>query len=98
MAEDEIEAYLQAGADDDEEVEDEGARYEVWPENWETVQAFLALSTQWRVNAFTGKFLGLIYSSVESTLRMMKIDNTPEVFHGLRVMEAAALEALNRGR
>jgi hypothetical protein len=87
--------------------DDEG----VWPENWETVQAFLAVSLQWRVvsrggGGFAGMgggviapmvpmFVGLDYAGVRAGLDAEGITVTPELWRGLRVMEAAACAVLN---
>ena len=39
-------------------------------------------------------YQGLDYTAVESVLRTLKIRDRAEVFNGVRVMEAAALEVL----
>ncbi len=95
VPEDEIDAYLN-GNDDGEEDAETGAGYEVFPDNWETVQVFLVLASQWRRDPMTGRLEGLNYPSVESAMRMMKIESTAEVFHGVRVMEFAAMRVLNK--
>jgi hypothetical protein len=97
VAEDEIESYLH-GDDEDEGDPDEVDPYEVFPENWDAVRVFQALTSQWRRDSFTGIFEGLNYPSVESVLHMMKIENTADVFRDIRVMEFAARKELNRGR
>jgi len=86
----------------------------VWPDNWEIVQAFLAVCLQWRVvnrggggfaSAFGGSiapvlplFIGLDYSAVRAGLDAEGIKVTPELWRGLRVMEAEACTALNEDR
>lgn len=66
------------------------------PENWDTLLLFLALATQWRIGGMGG-FLGLDYSAVESTLRLMGLwRRRAELFSGLQVMERAALPVLNK--
>lgn len=72
--------------------------FEVWPENWQVVEVFYALTTQWRVSlGWRGKvYQGLDYTAVESVLRMLKVRNRAEVLSGLMVMEGAALKVLNR--
>lgn len=64
-------------------------RQEVWQCNWMTVHLFAALGTQWRVGA-----TGLDYAAIAPTARLMGIKLTPARFAGLRVMEAATLEAM----
>lgn len=61
----------------------------VLPENWETVNVFLACSTQWTRLA-DGRPSMLRYEAVESVMRMMKVDPA-DVFWRMRVMEQAAL-------
>lgn len=68
---------------------------EVWPENIETVEVFLACRTQWRRDAMNGALLGLRYADVAATLDMLAVGERKEVFEGIRVMEAEALEVLN---
>lgn len=67
--------------------------FEVHPDNWEIVQLFLALSTQW-VIAGMGSYVGINYCAVEPTARLAGIEMTPDVFGGLRLMESAALEKM----
>lgn len=76
--------------------------FEVYPENWDAVQLFLALSTQWRAVAFgtlaSARVLhtGLDYTAVESVARLTGIPRSRRaaVFQQLRVMEEAALDVL----
>ena len=67
---------------------------EVWPDNWASVQVFASLSTQWNVGP--GGVVGLRYESMPVVRECFGIgaDEWPEVFHNLRVMEAAAVELL----
>ncbi|MEA3265208.1 MAG: DUF1799 domain-containing protein [Pseudomonadota bacterium] len=87
----EVLATLQAGRERDE--------FEVWPENWDTVVAFEVVSTQWRGPAFMADgrayWQGLDYTGVEAGLRLAGIAATPDLFVGLRLMEAAARNQLN---
>jgi hypothetical protein len=75
--------------------QEEAKRFEVWPENWDTVQFFMRLGTQWRYNT-AGHATGLNYPSVESMLRILKIKNKVEMMAGLQIMERAVLETLSR--
>lgn len=76
--------------------------FEVYPENWDAVQLFLALSTQWRAVAFgtmaSARVLhtGLDYTAVESVARLTGIPRSRRaaVFQQIRVMEEAALDVL----
>lgn len=75
----------------------------IWPENVATVQAFLAVSTQWRVVSVGGAgfapampmFIGLDYAGVRVSLDMMGITVSPTLWRGLQTMENAAGQALN---
>lgn len=68
--------------------------FEVWEENVPALEVFVRLATQWKIGAMGG-FLGLDYSAVEATLRMLRIENTAEVFDSIQAMELAALPVLN---
>ena len=74
----------------------------VWSENLDTVMAFLAVASQWRVVSIGGGmapsqpvFLGLDYVAVRTGLDAEGVTVTPELWRGLRVMEEAAAAALN---
>lgn len=72
--------------------------FEVFPDNWVTAQAFMALTTQWRV--IVGErvaYQGIDYAAIGAVLAMSEIPDAQraEVFAGLRVMERAALPILN---
>lgn len=83
-----------------EEDESDQDLFLVYPCNWQTVQAFLRLTRSWSVAAgMTGLiYLGLRPEACESVLRLMQIPESDKlaVFDGLRVMESAALEVMNR--
>jgi hypothetical protein len=71
----------------------------VWPENWQTVEVFVAMGTQWNVSAGMGgsRLIGLRYESLPAVMRYCGVQ-TParaDVFAGLRTMERAALEVAN---
>lgn len=65
------------------------------------VEAFLAVSSQWRTGlvAFAGAvqtiWIGLDYAGARAGLEAAGIEVTPELWHGLRIMEAAAAGARN---
>ncbi len=66
--------------------------FAVWPENWDAVQAFLAVQTQW-ATGFSGP-TGLDYSRVRAGWELAGIAVTPELFHQLRIMELTVLDTL----
>jgi len=66
----------------------------VFEENWESVELFLKLATQWRVGGMGG-FLGLDYASVDAVFRIYKVKNRPERLDDIRVMELSAVGILN---
>lgn len=76
--------------------------FSVYPENWQAVQVFLAMSTQWRTVAFSsvgGARLiqtGIDYTALEPVLRLLgvKPKRRAALFQKLRIMEEAALDAL----
>jgi hypothetical protein len=62
------------------------------------VHAFVTVASQWRVVATPlGEllYLGLDYAGVSAGLAAESIAVTPELWRGLRIMEAAARDALN---
>lgn len=71
---------------------------DVWPENWQALQVFTAMGTQWRTG-FSGA-IGLDYSALPEVWRRTKTQpaERDEVFQCLRVMEGAALEHMDRMR
>ncbi|MEW5729143.1 MAG: DUF1799 domain-containing protein [Pseudomonadota bacterium] len=91
-----IEAWRAALAEED------GEDFAVWPENWPTVEVFLALSTQWRWTVAMSQAgavpipSGIDYTAIEPTLRLMGREPSPAMFADLRAMEAAALEVLTK--
>lgn len=73
--------------------------FEVLPENWDAVEVFTSLGTQWKksvVSSLSGGgvfYEGLDYSAVEAVLRMFgfKRKRHRVLFGAVRVMERAAL-------
>lgn len=70
--------------------EETNKQYEIFEENWETVDLFLRLTSQW--NYSQGACIGLNYQSVEFLFRVRKTKNRNEILDGLQVMEFAALK------
>lgn len=68
---------------------------EVWPENVQAVNAFVAMGTQWRCGP--GGAYGLDYGVMPQTLRMLGIPRAkwPELFDAIREMEDAALKEMH---
>jgi len=62
---------------------------DVWPCNWNTVQLFMAMSTQWRVS-MNGP-IGLDYVALPVVSRALGIRITPKRMAGIRIMESEAL-------
>jgi hypothetical protein len=86
----------------------------VWPANVAIVEAFLAVSTQFRVTSIGGGgfagmggaliepvkplAMGLDYSAVRVCLDALGVAVTPDLWRGLQVMEVAACAALNESK
>ena len=79
-------SYLSAEEDED---------FAVFPQNWDTTQLFLSVSTQWRVAA-GGAVLGLDYSAVDVAIQRLDLELTPDHFRGLQQMESAAMTEINK--
>lgn len=71
---------------------------EIWPDNIQSVNVFVAMSTQWR-SGMAGA-TGLDYGVLPAVLRLTAVPRAAwsEVFESLRVMEDAALEVMRRKR
>lgn len=71
--------------------------FEVLPQAWDALRAFLDCETQWRVAAGFGGviWLGLDYAAVEIVLRRKRLADG--VFDDLQVMERAALDVFSEG-
>ena len=65
----------------------------VWEENWETLQMFLRMQTQWRIG-FSGP-TGLDYAALEWLCKLYPVEDPAFLFEGLQLMEAAALTTFN---
>jgi hypothetical protein len=79
----------------DEDVED----FEVWPENWQIVEVFLAMSDQWRwTGGMEPRRAGLDLTALPVVYEGLGVHRKqrPEVFRGLKLMAATALEVMNR--
>jgi hypothetical protein len=90
---------LVAAEEEDHEEEDDEL-FGVWPENWKSVQLFMACATQWDtvpLGGMQGGFLyaGLNYSKVRDTMEMLGVKRKAEMLEDLRVMEAEAKVVLN---
>ncbi len=66
----------------------------MWPDNLQSVNVFIAMSTQWRL-AMSGA-TGLDYNALPAVLRMTDVarKDWSEIFEDLRIMEDAALNTM----
>lgn len=74
--------------------QDEG----LWPENVAAVTAFLVVSNQWRCTGGPGGVVwhGMDYTAAEAGLRLANVTVTPGLWSDVQMIEAGAVEALNR--
>ncbi len=68
--------------------------FEVWPENWDAVQMWCRVQTQWRASA--GGVIGLDYSVLEWLLRLYEVKDQRALLEDLQIMEGAALAEMHR--
>lgn len=68
------------------------ADFEVWEENWQVVEMFLRLQTQWRVGM--SGLIGLDYAVAEWLFRLYSVTQPVSVLEDLQVMESAVLTAV----
>lgn len=66
----------------------------MFKENWPAVELFLRAQTQWRTSV--GGVTGLDYAGVVALTKIYSVDNLPDVFLDLQVMEATAMVILNK--
>jgi len=74
------------------------AEFEVLPENWEALDAFLRVSTQWRITSGANRlfYQGLDYSAVVPKLKLVHPLNTDDLFKKVQLIEQGALAELNQ--
>jgi Phage related hypothetical protein (DUF1799) len=74
----------------------DAAVFGVWPDNFAAVNAFISLTTQWRVG-FAGA-TGLDYGALIPVFRMTKIPRADwsDIFESIRVLEDATLVLMRR--
>lgn len=70
------------------------AGVDVWPQNFDAVRVFEALSSQWRVG--TGGASGLDYQVLPTVLRIFDIKRKQwrDIFDCIRIMEMEAMRAM----
>lgn len=75
-----------------------GAPVEIWPDNVQAVNVFVAMSTQWRVGM--GGATGLDYAALPVVMRLAGVPpaDRAEVFDAVRAMEEAALTTMRETR
>lgn len=69
--------------------------FEVWPENADTVAAFLRLQTQWIVGPMGG-LVGMNYQGIAAMFDILQTSNRSEIFEGLQIMEQAVVSVLSK--
>lgn len=73
-----------------------GQDFEVWEENWDAVNMFLRLQTQWRVSF--GGLLGLDYVAAKWLFDVYSVNDHKEMLDALMIMERAALSAISEDK
>jgi hypothetical protein len=74
----------------------ESNNFEVWEENWEIVEMFMRMQTQWNVG-MSGA-VGLNYPSLEWLCKLYAVQDPLKIFEGIRIMEASALKCFTEQR
>lgn len=72
----------------------EAEDFDVWPEHEHPVLMFLRCQTQWRSTA--GGVIGLDYSVVLQVMALYDVPNRRDVLEDLQIMEARAVEIMNK--
>ncbi|MFD1914112.1 DUF1799 domain-containing protein [Halodurantibacterium flavum] len=71
----------------------------LWPDHVDAALAFLAISGQWRGLALADgsvRWIGLDYTAAQAGLALAGLTVTPELWSEIRLIEAGAVEELNR--
>lgn len=76
------------------------ASVDIWPENWQALQVFCAMGTQWRVSAGMSGLIwtGLDYTAlpvVEARLGVVRAERA-DLFSRVRIMESSARSEMNK--
>ena len=70
------------------------ADFEVWEENWDIVEMFLRMQTQWQVG-MAGP-VGLNYAALEWLCKLYPVKDPAFLFEGVQLMEVTALSCLHK--
>lgn len=70
------------------------AEFGVWEENWQIVEMFLRMQTQWRIG-FSGP-TGLDYAPLEWLCKLYSVEDPAFLLEGLQLMEVTALSCFNK--
>lgn len=66
----------------------------IYPDNWQAVNIFCDMSTQWRVGM--GGATGLDYAALPAVLNIRRVKNREDVFECLQIMERAILAEMTQ--
>jgi hypothetical protein len=69
----------------------------VWPEHWEAVRVFLAMTTQWRRVGMDAVAVGLDYAALPAVCQALGVTLDEDRLGVLRVLEAEAVAAMAKG-
>lgn len=72
----------------------EPVEFAIWPDNFDTVQMFMDVQTQWRTTS--GGVMGLDYGVVLSLLSLKGATDPIALLRDLQVMEMRARELINQ--
>ena len=72
----------------------------LWPEHVAAFRAFLAVCGQWHIVAGMsgGRVTGLDYARAQAGFALAGFDVSPDLWSEIRLIEAGAVEEMNRGR
>lgn len=71
-----------------------GDEFELWEEHLPVVELFMRCIRQWRVVGES--FLGIDYSALEMVSKLMGMDLTLDLLDDFQIMEARAVEHMNK--
>jgi hypothetical protein len=72
--------------------------FEVWPDNWQALDVFMSMGTQWRVGVSGAT--GLDYGVLRDVMALRRVPKAEqaELFDWLRLMEGEALGQMREAK
>lgn len=70
--------------------------YLVEHENWDALEIFYRMQTQWDIHWFTGQKIGMKYTPLIDVIKMFHPDNAQVIFSQVQLIEHGFLNEVNK--